>query len=127
MAKILESRDFEQCRAAGRYPWDEWLDGKRRLLDSDDFGDAKAAYVAGQARTAALRRGKKIRVSFSDKTGTIDLQAFDMTDEEIAAEAKKAAARKEAKKTAKNEQQEEPTEQEQPAVEEQKKGRKGRK
>lgn len=64
MAQIVEDSVAwlpPSSRTSSLYPWDEWFDGKTRILTrGDDFICTLTTIRAG-IHTAAFRRGKSIR------------------------------------------------------------------
>jgi hypothetical protein len=66
MAKILTEMP-KKAGGAGRkaiYPYDEWLDGQIRQLDSGEDYNAKPQSVVASIRTMAEQRGMKLRSRF---------------------------------------------------------------
>ena len=105
MAKVLEAHEFRQASfgRGAKHPWDEWLDGQIRMLDSEDFGDAKLGTIVMGARKAAKRKGLKVRAEMNSDKNTVILQAVPDPDAgkpepEANGEAKPAAEKPAAKK-----------------------------
>lgn len=93
MAKILTEMP-KKTGGAGRqamYPYDEWLDGQIRQLDSDEDYTAKPQSVVASIRGAAEQRNMKLRSRFvhdeqRNVTGIV-VQAFTPgEDDEVPAE-----------------------------------------
>lgn len=91
MAKILEEMP-KKAGGIGRqaiYPYDEWLDGQIRQLESGNDYNAKPQSVIASLRQTAENRGLKLRSRFvrnetNEVTGIV-VQAF-TPPEEVPAE-----------------------------------------
>ena len=59
MAEVLDSYDFGA--SAGRYPWDEWLDGQIRKLEHGTDFDVKPTSFLTTAKKQANKAGKTLK------------------------------------------------------------------
>lgn len=79
MAQRLDSYDFPPGGRAGKYPWDEWLDGSVwRLIGGEDF-TTPARNFRRQVISVAQRRGLKAQTTVRD--GDVILQALPLDPE----------------------------------------------
>jgi hypothetical protein len=61
MAEVLDSYDFS-AGSAGRYNWDEILDGQiRKMIGGEDFTVKTTSFITS-AKKAAQKRGKNLNV-----------------------------------------------------------------
>ncbi len=99
--KAIKAGKFEFKEAADRaiYDWADLLDGSLKALEEGKDFTCKPQTIRMMAVKQAAKIGKKVKVEQVE--GGLILQAFEMTDEQIAAQKAKdakAAAAKAAKK-----------------------------
>lgn len=76
MAEIVSDNVWAESgrKSASKYPWDEWFDGKTRILvQSDDFTVTPKS-IQNTIHVNAFRRGVKVRTRILDN-GRIRVQA----------------------------------------------------
>jgi hypothetical protein len=100
--KILKSFEFRSAVGGAKHPWDEWLDGKIRQLDKEDFGETQPKYIVQQAHSRARDRGMQVHASIDKEAGTVTLQAYAASPEVKARWAEADAKAEAAKKAEKN-------------------------
>jgi hypothetical protein len=71
MAKVL--KEFPKTERCGGYPWDEWLDGKVRLLAHEDDFHCSVKSMRMQAYKAAKER--KVTIATTIQEGDLILKA----------------------------------------------------
>ena len=76
--KILD--EFPDPKRRGKYPWDEWLDGKVRLLRKGDQYTTSTDTMRAVASNAAKKAGKRLRTKVTkddDGCEALIIQALD--------------------------------------------------
>jgi hypothetical protein len=76
--EILE--EFPGDTKRGKYPWDEWLDGKVRVLRKGEHYDTTTGSMRATASSAAKSAGKRLRTKAgrdSDGCETLIIQAYE--------------------------------------------------
>lgn len=78
MAKILEEMPKKQGGTGRKaiYPYDEWLDGKIRQLESEVDFKCKPQSVLTSIRTEAENRGLRLRTRYANDKKDVVIQAF---------------------------------------------------
>jgi len=77
MAEIVDNSVWSDGtgRTTLRYPWDEWLDGKTRILTRGEDFDSSVAAVRNSIYIKGYRRNVKVRIRIIDEN-TVQIQAF---------------------------------------------------
>lgn len=76
MAEVIKKFEFSPGRGNGRYPWNEWLDGRAwKLKFGTDFRCGMTAFRAS-CYGAAARTGKTCRTEAVGEDEIV-IQAFD--------------------------------------------------
>lgn len=97
MAEVLETMPKRKPRAT-RHPWDEWTDGKVRVIKRGEDFSGKVEPMRVRLYSVANDIDKKLEIVVDRGAEEITFQFRDKTPEDIAAE--KAAAEKRAAKAA---------------------------
>ncbi len=75
MAKIIDAEDIQWGGSPGsRYPWDEWFDGKARILAKGEDFTSQISSFRTTVYECARRRGLKVRIATVDNGKGVAVQ-----------------------------------------------------
>lgn len=81
MAEVLETMPKRKPRAT-RHPWDEWADGKPRVIKQGEDFSGKLEPMRVRLYSVARDRGKKLEIVVDKDAGAISFQMLDKPAED---------------------------------------------